>query len=553
MSIEKTEIDINTDYYFVLKQEEAMLLYKTHPDINLTSYYNEIIMEIKDKLYREDEGDKSINVLIDIIFDEIRGLATKIDSNKRIGQYGGGSSEKKVVHYDRRKESHSIQQYKDTVTDAEDNLRHYYIWFLIHFSTELIQYRFMSKHIIESFRLVGNIAGDIFSWFSDSQEYPSCDTYHPEIYQVQGKGAGKIHLPYNWMEGWSNEKVALCNSKQRGEGTALARVDATVDDESICETGKWGEGRHFYGTKPNTWGDLFGGVKDESGLTHDDLQAKCVVRSGIGGKMSEAYNTAGWVAGLPVVGGGILMLTCIVWIHGDIRYNFIDRPIISLHSLTSGIMKRNSLMRRLKNGTISGPEWRDGLKELEQEEEIRNKSIIQTALKVKQSLEDKTGKVSSRFSSSPHPIEVPPQEVPLRESGNDSINSGDMVAQLIPREGGVEQIEGSRGGGKKKKPVKKKKVNRSRKIQKNKKIGTTKKAQGKSNLSLRLKDSCRNECNRTKKVFPSIAKKLGVKMKLDKKEVDRRIKEFNTHCESNCISLAEDKGIINNIIKGKNR
>ena len=85
-----------------------------------------------------------------------------------------------------------------------------------------------------------------------------------------------------------------------------------------------------------------------------------------------------------------------------------------------------------------------------------------------------------------------------------------------------------KGGGKKKKNKKNKKKN---------------------DFSKKINKSCHDECEKVKKTFPTIMRKLGKQMGLDKKEIEKRIKEHNKHCEGNCIKLMKDKDIIKDIIK----
>ena len=67
--------------------------------------------------------------------------------------------------------------------------------------------------------------------------------------------------------------------------------------------------------------------------------------------------------------------------------------------------------------------------------------------------------------------------------------------------------------------------------------------------SYQIKKSCHNECEKAKKTLPKIMNKLGKQMGLDKKEIEKRIKEHNKHCEGNCIKLMKDKSFINDLIK----
>ena len=91
--------------------------------------------------------------------------------------------------------------------------------------------------------------------------------------------------------------------------------------------------------------------------------------------------------------------------------------------------------------------------------------------------------------------------------------------------------------------------------QKKKKKKNTKKKKkmkgGKKNndLSKKIKKSCHDECEKVKKTFPTIMRKLGKQMGLDKKEIEKRIKEHNKHCEGNCIKLMKDKDIIKEMVK----
>lgn len=90
---------------------------------------------------------------------------------------------------------------------------------------------------------------------------------------------------------------------------------------------------------------------------------------------------------------------------------------------------------------------------------------------------------------------------------------------------------------------------------KNKKKTSKKKKGGgvknkkKNGLSKKIKKSCHDECEKVKKTFPTIMRKLGKQMGLDKKEIEKRIKEHNKHCEGNCIKLMKDEDIIKDIIK----
>ena len=85
-----------------------------------------------------------------------------------------------------------------------------------------------------------------------------------------------------------------------------------------------------------------------------------------------------------------------------------------------------------------------------------------------------------------------------------------------------------------------------KKKNKKKKGGKKKK---KNDLSKKIKKTCHDECEKVKKTFPTIMRKLGKQMGLDKKEIEKRIKEHNKHCESNCIKLMKDKDVIKDIIQ----
>ena len=85
-----------------------------------------------------------------------------------------------------------------------------------------------------------------------------------------------------------------------------------------------------------------------------------------------------------------------------------------------------------------------------------------------------------------------------------------------------------------------------KKKNKKKKGGKNKK---KNDFSKKINKSCHDECEKVKKTFPTIMRKLGKQMGLDKKEIEKRIKEHNKHCESNCIKLMKDKDVIKDIIQ----
>ena len=65
----------------------------------------------------------------------------------------------------------------------------------------------------------------------------------------------------------------------------------------------------------------------------------------------------------------------------------------------------------------------------------------------------------------------------------------------------------------------------------------------------RIKKSCREECNKTKKILPLMMDKLGKTTGLTKEEIEKRIKEHDKYCEKNCIHLMKDKKIMNQILK----
>ena len=81
-------------------------------------------------------------------------------------------------------------------------------------------------------------------------------------------------------------------------------------------------------------------------------------------------------------------------------------------------------------------------------------------------------------------------------------------------------------------------------------IKKKKSGEEKNNLSSNIKKSCHYECNFNKKLIPVIMNKHGKNMGLSKGEIKKRIKEYDDNCESNCISIMEDKSLINDIIKG---
>lgn len=64
-----------------------------------------------------------------------------------------------------------------------------------------------------------------------------------------------------------------------------------------------------------------------------------------------------------------------------------------------------------------------------------------------------------------------------------------------------------------------------------------------------IKKSCRDECRKTIKTFPVMMKKTGKIMGLNKEEIEIRIKEYNKHCEKNCVHIMKDKKMVKRIIK----
>ena len=92
-------------------------------------------------------------------------------------------------------------------------------------------------------------------------------------------------------------------------------------------------------------------------------------------------------------------------------------------------------------------------------------------------------------------------------------------------------------------------LNGSKKKKRTMKGGKNKKNKKKNDFSKKIKKTCHDECEKVKKTFPTIMRKLGKQMGLDKKEIEKRIKEHNKHCEGNCIKLMKDKDIIKDIIK----
>ena len=92
-------------------------------------------------------------------------------------------------------------------------------------------------------------------------------------------------------------------------------------------------------------------------------------------------------------------------------------------------------------------------------------------------------------------------------------------------------------------------LNGSKKKKRTMKGGKNKKNKKKNDFSKKINKSCHDECEKVKKTLPTIMRKLGKQMGLDKKEIEKRIKEHNKHCESNCIKLMKDKDVIKDIIK----
>ena len=90
---------------------------------------------------------------------------------------------------------------------------------------------------------------------------------------------------------------------------------------------------------------------------------------------------------------------------------------------------------------------------------------------------------------------------------------------------------------------------RKKKTMKGGKKKKDKKNKKKNDYSKKINKSCHDECEKVKKTFPTIMRKLGKQMGLDKKEIEKRIKEHNKHCESNCIKLMKDKDVIKDLIK----
>ena len=88
-----------------------------------------------------------------------------------------------------------------------------------------------------------------------------------------------------------------------------------------------------------------------------------------------------------------------------------------------------------------------------------------------------------------------------------------------------------------------------KKNKKKKKMKGGKKNKKKNDFSKKINKSCHDECEKVKKTFPTIMRKLGKQMGLDKKEIEKRIKEHDKHCEGNCIKLMKDKDVIKDLIK----
>ena len=112
-----------------------------------------------------------------------------------------------------------------------------------------------------------------------------------------------------------------------------------------------------------------------------------------------------------------------------------------------------------------------------------------------------------------------------------------LASTLGPAALSVATLVGLNGSKKKKRTMK---GGKNKKNKKNKK---------KNDFSKKINKSCHDECEKVKKTFPTIMRKLGKQMGLDKKEIEKRIKEHNKHCESNCIKLMKDKDVIKDIIK----
>ena len=112
-----------------------------------------------------------------------------------------------------------------------------------------------------------------------------------------------------------------------------------------------------------------------------------------------------------------------------------------------------------------------------------------------------------------------------------------LASTLGPAALSVATLVGLNGSKKKKRTMK---GGKNKKNKKNKK---------KNDFSKKINKSCHDECEKVKKTFPTIMRKLGKQMGLDKKEIEKRIKEHNKHCESNCIKLMKDKDVIKDIIQ----
>lgn len=90
---------------------------------------------------------------------------------------------------------------------------------------------------------------------------------------------------------------------------------------------------------------------------------------------------------------------------------------------------------------------------------------------------------------------------------------------------------------------------KKKKTKKKKKMKGGKENKKKNDFSKKINKSCHDECEKVKKTFPTIMRKLGKQMGLDKKEIEKRIKEHDKHCEGNCIKLMKDKDVIKDLIK----
>ena len=71
----------------------------------------------------------------------------------------------------------------------------------------------------------------------------------------------------------------------------------------------------------------------------------------------------------------------------------------------------------------------------------------------------------------------------------------------------------------------------------------------KSNKSKNIKETCKSKCNESKKTVHMIMKKMGVKMGLSKSDIDKKIKEYDKQCETNCITIMKDDSAMKDIMK----